>query len=260
MRYLTRMFVTIVLLAGPLAGRAQAETIRFGVSVEPYPPFAATNAAGKPEGFEIDLIGELCKRLKPSRCEVRQTPWDGIIAALLARRIDVIFASMSITDERRKTIDFSIPYYSTPGAIAARKDSRIDTTAESVAGKIIGVERATIAETFVDKYFAAIATVKVYNTQDEADADLAAGRIDATVADSATLEPFIGGHKELALKGFYPKDDPIWGDGVGAGLRKTDIKLRARLNEAIRAVYKDGTFATLERKFFNYDIGTPPRP
>jgi polar amino acid transport system substrate-binding protein len=258
MQPLARLLSAAVLLAALAAVPARGDTIRFSVSAEPYPPFAAKNAAGRWQGFEIDLMNELCRRLRPSKCVLKEIAWDGIIAALTAHKIDVIFASMSITDERRKTIDFSIPYYNTPGAIAARKDSRIDITADSVKGKVIGVQSATTAMNFADTYFAAIATVKIYNTQEEADADLAAGRIDATIADSAALEPFVAGNKDIEIKGFYPKDDPIWGNGVGAGMRKGDTRLKARIDRAIRAVYRDGTFATLQQKYFKYDIGTPP--
>lgn len=259
MKRLLGLFAVAALVAGIAATPARAETIKFSVSAEPYPPFASKSASGKWEGFEVDLIHEICKRMAPAKCEVKETAWDGIIPALTSKKIDVIFASMSITEERQKAIDFSISYYNTPAAIAARKDSKIDNTADSVKGKTIGVQTATIHQNYANKYFAPVATIKIYNTQDEANSDLAAGRIDATIADSAALEPFIKENKDLELKGFYPKDDPIFGKGVGAGLRKGDTKLKARIDDAIRAIYKDGTYATLEKKYFKYDVGTPPQ-
>jgi polar amino acid transport system substrate-binding protein len=259
MKRLIKLFAAAALLGGLLTAQAGAETLKFSVSAEPYPPFASKTASGKWEGFEVDLIHAICDRLKPTKCEVKETAWDGIIPALTSKKIDVIFASMSITDERMKAIDFSIPYYNTPAAIAARKDSKIDTTAESVKGKTIGVQTATIHQNYANKYFAATANIKVYNTQDEANSDLAAGRIDATIADSAALEPFIAENKSLELKGFYPKNDPIFGNGVGAGMRKGDTKLKTRIDDAIRGIYKDGIYATLEKKYFKYDVGTPPK-
>jgi polar amino acid transport system substrate-binding protein len=260
-RLTTLLAVAAFALLGLAAVPASAETVKFSVSAEPYPPFASKGPSGKWEGFEVDLIHEICKRIAPVKCELKETAWDGIIPALLAKKIDVIFASMSITDERKKTIDFSIPYYNTPAAIMARKDSKIDNTADSVKGKTIGVQTATIHQNYADKYFSKIATIKIYNTQDEANADLAAGRIDATIADSAALEPFIKSDagKDLELKGFYPKNDPIFGDGVGAGIRKGDTKLKDEIDNAIRAIYKDGTYAKLEKKYFTYDVGTPPK-
>ncbi len=259
MKRLTRLIAVAAVFGLLGAAGARADTIKFSVSAEPYPPFASKNAAGHWEGFEVDLINAICKKLAPTKCELKETAWDGIIPALLAKKIDVIFASMSITPEREKTIAFSIPYYTTPAAIAAAKDSSIGITADSVKGKTIGVQTATIHQNFADKYFSKVATIKVYNTQDEANSDLAAGRIDATIADSAALEPFIKTNPDLALKGFYPKNDPIWGAGVGAGMRKDDVKLKQRIDDAIRAIYKDGTYTKLEKKYFTYDVGTPPQ-
>lgn len=241
------------------AGVAQAETIKFSVSAEPYPPFAEKNKAGKWEGFEVDLINAICTQIK-AKCEIKETAWDGIIPALTAKKIDVIFASMSITDERQKTIDFSIPYYNTPGAILAPKSSTITTDPQTAKGKTIGVQTATIHQNFADKYYKDIATVKIYNTQDEANSDLAAGRIDATIADSAALEPMLktDAGKDLAIKGTFDKKDPIWGVGVGAGIRKGD-PLKKKIDDAIRAIYKNGTYEKIEKKYFSYDVGTPPK-
>ncbi len=242
------------------AGSATAETIRFSVSAEPYPPFASKTASGKWEGFEVDLIHAICAEMK-AKCEVKATSWDGIIPALTSKKIDVIFASMSITDERKKTIDFSIPYYNTPAEIVAAKDSSIGITPESLKGKTIGVQTSTIHYNFASKYFSKVANIKTYGSQDEANADLSAGRLDATIADSAALDPLLKSEAGtgLAVKGTFPKDDPIWGEGVGAGIRKGDTKLEKEINDAIRAIYKDGTYAQIEKKYFSYDVGTPPK-
>ncbi|MQT11471.1 transporter substrate-binding domain-containing protein [Segnochrobactrum spirostomi] len=257
---LLRLFVGAVALVG-VGAAAQAETIRFSVAAEPYPPFASKNAAGQWEGFEVDLIKALCDKLKPDTCELKETAWDGIIPALTSKKIDVIFASMSITDERKKTIDFSIPYYNTPAAVVAEKDSTITTDPKSFEGKTVGVQTATIHANFADQKLKGIAEIKIYNTQDEANSDLAAGRIDATIADSAALEPFLATEagKGYAFKGFFDKADPIWGAGVGAGIRKGDTELLNKINKAIREIYADGTYEKIEKKYFTYDVATPPK-
>jgi len=65
--------------------------------------------------------------------------------------------------------------------------------------------------------------------------------------------------KSLELKGTFPLGDPIWGNGAGVGMRKGDTKLIKQINDGIRALYKDGTFAKMEKKYFTYEIGTPPK-
>src|SRR4051794_21794443 len=88
------LFVTGVLLAGT-AG-AVADKIKVSVAAEPYPPFAAKSAAGVWEGFEVDLAKAVCAAGKMD-CEIVETAWDGIIPALTSKKIDVIWASMTIT-------------------------------------------------------------------------------------------------------------------------------------------------------------------
>ena len=136
---------------------AEAAPIKIGVAAEPYPPFAAPDASGNWVGWEIDFGAAICKQAKLD-CVITPTAWDGIIPALTAGQIDVIMASMTITDERAKTIDFSDKYYNTPTAIAVAKDSGLKPTPEGLAGKIIGVQVSTIHETYAQKYFAPTAS------------------------------------------------------------------------------------------------------
>jgi polar amino acid transport system substrate-binding protein len=255
MKAFLKVCAAAALAFGVTAAAAQAQTVRFSVSAEPYPPFASKNAAGKWEGFEVDLINAICEEMK-AKCEVKETAWDGIIPALTSKKIDVIFASMSITDERKKTIDFSIPYYNTPAAVLAAKSTQIGVDPASMKDKIIGVQTSTIHSAWADQNLKGVADVKVYNTQDEANSDLIAGRIDATIADSAALDPVLAdaAGKDLELKGTFPL-----GTGVGAGVRKGDDKLREQVNAAIKAIYANGTFDKIAGKYFKYKVGTPPQ-
>src|ERR1700710_678143 len=100
-----------------IPARADAPII-FGISAEPYAPFSYKSPAGVWEGFEPDLARALCEQMK-AQCKISEIAWDGIIPALLAHKIDVIFTSMSITAEREKTVAFTIPYYDTPVDVTA---------------------------------------------------------------------------------------------------------------------------------------------
>jgi polar amino acid transport system substrate-binding protein len=242
-----------------MAGAAWADKVKVSVAAEPYPPFAAKNAAGQWEGFEVDLAAALCKEAKLD-CELVETAWDGIIPALTSKKIDAIVASMSITEERQKTIAFSIPYYNTPAMLIAAKETKVDLTPESLAGKTIGVQVSTIHLAYAEKSYKG-STIKVYQTQDEANADLAAGRIDAIIADSAALDAFMASDagKTIEAKGYYPKDPADWGIGVGVGIRQEDTELKAKFDEAIKAAYANGSYKAIMDKHFKYDVGTPPK-
>ncbi len=156
--------------------------LKIGVAAEPYPPFSSKDASGKWVGWEIDLISALCTEMK-EKCEIVDVAWDGIIPALTAKKIDVIVSSMSITDKRKEVISFSAPYYVSAPAVAGVKDGDKNVSAEHLSGKTIGVQVSTTHAAYVEKYFGKTSTMKTYQTQDEANQDLAAGRIDYVVQD-----------------------------------------------------------------------------
>lgn len=233
------------------AGAAMADAVKFGIAAEPYPPFTVKDASGKWTGWEADAMDAVCKEAK-IECTIVETAWDGIIPALTSKKIDVIWSSMSITDERMKTIDFTDMYYNGATVIIGKKDGDKDITPAHLSGKTIGVQVSTIHEKYVQKYFApAGATVKTYQTQDEDNQDLAAGRIDYIQADGITLQAFLDGPGKdcCELKGPVPDDKEVLGRGVGGGIRKDDADLKGKLNAAIASLGKAGFFKTLNDKY-----------
>jgi len=227
-----------------LGAQAQAEGIKFGVAAEPYPPFTSKDASGKWVGWEVDLMDAVCAKMN-EKCELVEVAWDGIIPALTSKQIDVIWSSMSITAERKKTIDFTSMYYNTPTVIIGAKDGDKDIAPAHLAGKTIGVQVATIHANYVNKYYGPQSTVKTYQTQDEANQDLAAGRLDYVQADGQALDAFLKTEQGSAcceLKGQVPEDPEILGEGVGGGIRKEDTALKEKLNAAIKAVADEGGF------------------
>jgi polar amino acid transport system substrate-binding protein len=245
-----------VLVLASMAAKAD-DTIKFGVAAEPYAPFTSKDASGKWVGFEIDLMNAVCEQMH-AKCELVETAWDGIIPALQEKKIDVIWSSMSITEERKQKIDFTDKYYQTPAVIIGPKSEsvKIDfANPDSVKGKIFGVQTSTIHANFIQKYFGSTATIKTYDTQDNCDADLAAGRVDLVMADSIALADFMktDAGKDFEVKATAPKD-PILGSGVGGGIRKDDSELRQKLNAAIAAVRADGTYDKIAKKYFDFDV------
>ncbi|GLK85785.1 transporter substrate-binding domain-containing protein [Ancylobacter defluvii] len=242
-----------------LAGLASAaaEPLKVGFAAEPYPPFASPDAAGKWEGWEVEFMQAICAQAKLD-CVITPVAWDGIIPALTSKKIDMIVGSMSITPERLKTIDFSDKYYNTPTGVIGPKSEKFDATPAGLKGKTIGVQVATIHQDYANKYFgSAGATVKEYQTQDEANNDLAAGRLDAVQADAIALDAFLKsdqGKQCCELKGNVKDDPEVLGAGVGVGLRKGDTELKDKVNAAIKAIRANGTYDTFSKKYFDFDI------
>ena len=245
-----------LLLAASGSAMAKAEPLKVGFSPEAYPPFYVADAAGNWTGWEVDIVNAICAEAK-FECELVPIPWDGLIPALNAKKIDAIMNSMSITDERKKSIDFSDKYYNTPTSVVGAKGEAYEATPEGMKGKVIGVQSSTVHAEYAKKHFADAAEIKEYQTQDEANQDLAAGRIDATQADSIALDAFLQSDQGKAcceLKGYVAEDLAILGPGVGAGVRKDDTATRERINAAIKAIRDNGKYQEITKKYFAFDI------
>lgn len=244
--------LTTALLA---TGAATAQEVKIGIAAEPYPPFASLNASGEWVGWEVEVINAVCVAAELD-CVITPVAWDGIIPSLTGQQIDALMASMSITEERQKTIDFSDPYYNTPAVIVADKSMDIAATPESLAGKIIGIQASTIHQAYANAHFGDAAEIRVYQTQDEANQDLVSGRIDATQADSIAMSDFVATDAGACceIKGPVANDEAILGRGVGAGVRKGDDALREKLNEGIAAILADGTHAEITSRYFTTSI------
>ncbi len=240
-----------------------------------YAPWNMTNADGTLGGFEPELAKVLCERAKID-CKLVASDWDGMIPALNAGKFDVIMDALSITDERKQVIGFTIPYAATPAAFATAKDSplanaagtgttikmtpgqtgvkEIDVLKEALKGKTIGIQAATVYAKFVYDNFGSIATIREYKTGADRDLDLQNGRIDLGFDDAVYFaNAFASANDSLAFTG--PEiAGSIWGEGEGLGIRQADTDLRDKFNEAIKSALADGTIKTLSMKWFKVDV------
>ena len=241
-----------------------------------YDPWNLTDSSGKIVGFEVDLANDICKRAGVE-CKIIAQDWDGMIPGLQAGKFDVIMDGMSITDERKKEIDFSKPYAASPGAFMAPKDSALakavgagkviniskdpaagDAAIKSVQtalkGKTIGVQVSTTHANFANQYLKDVATVKEYKTTDERDLDLKSGRIDAVLDDYPTVAAVAEkpDAKDFAIVG--PEFiGGVFGVGAGMGMRKADADLTAKFNKAIDAAFADGSIKKYSMQWFKID-------
>ncbi|WP_186054423.1 ABC transporter substrate-binding protein [Burkholderia gladioli] len=250
--------LTVALLAVS-AGGAYAKdwsTVRFGVDAS-YPPFESKGADGKLVGFDIDLGNEICRRIA-AKCVWVENDFDGMIPALKARKFDGVLSSMSMTPQRAEQIAFSAKLFNTPTRLVAKDGTKLLPTADSLKGKTVGVEQGTIQETYAKTYWAPKGvTVVPYQNQDQVYADLLSGRLDATLQDAVQAE--IGFLKTPRGKGYAfaggDIDDPkTLGEGAGVGLRKEDTDLKAKIDGAIAAMRKDGTYDKIAKKYFDFDV------
>lgn len=233
------------------ASAAQAETLKIATEGA-YPPFNYVDSNNQLHGFDVDIANALCKQMQVE-CQIVAQDWEGIIPALLAKKYDAVVASMIATDERKKKIAFSNHYYRTPLSVAVPKDSDITDAQTNFKGRTVGAQASSTQAIYAeDHYGPAGADVKFYPTLDEANSDLAAGRVDGVIADKFPL---------LAWAESTGKDCcKIIGDVNGTtadasiAVRKEDNALRERLNKALDEIVADGTYKKISSRYFAFDI------
>ncbi|CAM2165685.1 lysine/arginine/ornithine ABC transporter periplasmic binding protein [Paraburkholderia sacchari] len=233
-----------------------AQTLRFGVEAS-YPPFESKTASGELQGFDIDIGNAVCQRLQ-MKCVWVENSFDGLIAALEARKFDAINSAMNITEKRRQQIDFTPAIYVMPIQMVAKRGSGLQPTPASLKGKHIGVLQGSTQEDYVRKHWAPEGvSIVTYENQDQIFADLAAGRLDGAVQEVQTAtDGFLSKPqgKDFDFAGAPLKDPATLGEGTGFGMRKTDAALKAKVVAALDALRKDGTLAKLSMKYFGRDI------
>lgn len=251
--------ITMTLAAAAVAlgaSAAMADGAKLRIAVEgAYPPFSEKSASGELIGFDIDIAHALCAEMK-RECELVEQDWDGMIPGLLAKKYDAIVASMSITPERQKKIDFSVKYYNTPAKFAGAKGKYSDDSPEALAGKVLGVQSASIHAGYANAVYAK-SDIREYGTQEEVYLDLTAGRLDVILADSIAISDGFLKTDDGAPYEFFGKDhtDPqYFGDGAGVGVRKGEGDLKDAFSKAIKAIRTNGTYEKINNKYFDFDI------
>ncbi len=236
-----------------LAGPVQAEITHVKMGTEgAYPPFNNIDENGKLVGFDIEIGNALCDAMEVT-CEWVTSDWDGIIPALLAKKFDTITASMSITEERKEKIAFTDKYYTSPVRFIRRKGTNADPT--DISGAVVGVQSATVSENLVRGRFPD-AEVKTYAEQEQANLDLASGRVDLVAADAFVLMDFVDSEagNDVEFVGPSYTDEEYLGEGIGIGVRKEDEELLQMLNDAISQIRQDGTYQKINAKYFDFDV------
>jgi len=260
MKKLCTMLLAALLLAAFAAPVCAKDWKKVRIATEgAYPPFNYMDEKGEPQGFDLDIAWALCEEMGVE-CEIVIQDWDGLIPGLLAKKYDAIIASMSITEERKQVVDFSKKYYMTPARFVAKKGSGIEISKEGLEGKVIGVQRGVVAANFLQDNFADVADIRTYATQEEADMDLIAGRVDLVMADAVVLQggllenPDVPEGKNFEFVGPGYTDPKWFGDGIGVAVRKQDKELRDMFTAAIKAIRDNGTYQKINAKYFDFDV------
>ncbi|MGF0238858.1 ABC transporter substrate-binding protein [Rhodococcus sp. IEGM1300] len=245
----------VSLLALGASVQAAEQPLRLGIEAA-YPPFASKTPDNKIVGFDYDIGQALCAEMKV-QCVWQEQEFDGLIPALKVKKVDAIISSMSMTPERMKSVDFSNRYYRIPARLVFKKGSGITDIPAQLKGKRIGVQRATNFDRYVTEKFApAGAEIIRYGSQNEVFLDLLGGRLDATMASSVVIDESLLKRPEgqdFEFVGPNFTEEKYFGSGIGIAVRKSD-PLAERFNQALATIRANGTYDTLRKKYFDFDI------
>ena len=235
---------------------ADEKPLKIGIEAA-YPPFASKAPDGSIVGFDYDIGNALCEEMKV-KCVWVEQEFDGLIPALKVRKIDAILSSMSITEDRKKSVDFTNKYYNTPARLVMKDGTVISASLAELKGKKIGVQRGSIHDRFAKEVLEPLgAEIKPYGSQNEIYLDVAAGRLDGTLADATLLQDgFLNtdAGKGYAFAGPAFTDAKYFGDGIGIAVRKGDKADLDKINAAIATIRANGKYKQIQDKYFNFDI------
>lgn len=213
------------------------------VGTEPtFPPFEFTEDE-KDVGFDIDLSQAICDKIG-YKMEVKNLGFDALIPALRSGQIDLIAAGMDATPERKKQVGFTDVYFKGGYTIVVRKDNTDITGYDSIAGKTVGAQVGSKATDYASEHGA---TVKQYDTNSQGWMELEAGTCDAVSIDKAVAMYYLkqGGDAKLKIVG-----DPILSRGVAMAVSLDKPELLEKVNNALKELKADGTYAMLYKKWF----------
>lgn len=210
-----------------------------------WPPMEFVDKNKEIVGFDIDFINEVAKEAG-FEIEIRNTAWDGIFAGLKNGEYDAVISSVTITDERKKTMDFSIPYINAGQVLIISKSLSGVTTLQDLKGEAVGAQIGTTGAFEVEKIDGV--TLKTYDEIGLAVEDLANGRIKGVVADAAIAADYVlqnDNYKDvLKITG-----EPFTEEYYGIAVAKNNAKTLDLINKGIKRVLESGKIEELKDKW-----------
>lgn len=211
-----------------------------------YKPFNYKEG-GELTGFDVEIGQEIARRMGMKANPVTN-PWETLIQGLKAKKYDAIIGSMAITDDRLEQVDFSRPYYRSGAQIYVAEENDTIKSADDLKNKIIGVVKASTFRNVALEYTSEDKVIG-YDSDVIALQDLPTGRVEAVITDK--MVGVVAIKEGLKIK---EVGDLLWVDEMGIAVRKGDNDLLEKINQALKDMIEDGTYDTISKKWFDYNI------
>ena len=230
--------------AAPTASAARVYAVGTDAA---YAPFESQNEKGEIVGFDIDVVRAVAGK---AGIEVKfvNTPWEGIFNALGQGDRDLLVSSITITDARKQTMDFSAPYFDAVQLIAVKADAKV-ARFDDLKNLKVGVQTGTTGDEAVSKLQGKTSTnIKRFESTPLALKELEAGGVDAVVADNGVVINYVANNAGSKFK--TVSDTSFTPEQYGIAVKKGNAELLAKLNQGLATIKTDGTYQAIYTKYF----------
>jgi polar amino acid transport system substrate-binding protein len=228
----------------PSQGYAAEKTIVVATDAT-WPPMEMLDKDKNIIGYDIDFLNAVAKEAG-FKVEYKNTAWDGIFGGLDLGKYDAVISSVTITEERKKTFDFSLPYINAGQVLIVPKDLEGVKALADMKGKKVGAQIGTTGSMEVKKVDGV--ELKNYDEIGLAFEDMAAGRIQGVVCDTPVAADYALEREEYKAK-FMIVGEPFTEESYGVVVKKGNKELLDLLNKGIKAVQAKGIDKELEKKW-----------
>lgn len=222
----------------------QSSVLRVGMDAA-YPPFGFQNMDTKEyEGFDVDIIKAIAKE-EGLAAEIRNVNFDGLIPALKSGDLDAAINDITVTEDRKQSVDFSKPYYIAGLGVVVKSDNRDIRSKADLSGKTLGVTIGSTGEEAARKINGA--NVRTYSTLSDAFLDLKQGAVDAVINDIPTNEYYVAKTEDHSVK---TAPVALSTEYLAIAVKKDNKELLSKIDDGLTKIKKNGEFAKIYKKWF----------
>ena len=223
-----------------------------------FVPMTFLNDKGELDGFEVDLVDKVVRNAG-YEYELVNVEWGGLFGGLITKKFDLVISSITILEERKKRMAFSIPYLQSGVAVLVRKDLDNINSLEQLAKSrsVVGAQINTTSHYFIQKF--AGLNIKTYEKFGLAAIDMANKGIDGVVGDSVQVNYYFNENEELEKNARF-LGSRMTSEYYGMVLRKNDLELKQKIDESLAELINDGTVMGLHTKWGLGKFSVVPAP